>query len=110
MNIVIAPPIKETYEKDIRTLFPDAALFWLEELDEEKRKKALEKADVVLSRNIVGDIRKDEIPLLAKPAMVQTTPPEPAWTTWISKNCRRISAFTATLAAGPGVLQSPPAA
>lgn len=73
MNIVIAPPIKETYEKDIRTLFPDAALFWLEELDEEKRKKALEKADVVLSRNIVGDIRKEEIPLLAKPAMVQTT-------------------------------------
>lgn len=73
MNIVIAPPIKETYEKDIRTLFPDAALFWLEELDKEKRKKALEKADVVLSRNIVGDIRKEEIPLLAKPAMVQTT-------------------------------------
>jgi phosphoglycerate dehydrogenase-like enzyme len=73
MNFVIAPPIKETYEKDIRTLFPDAALFWLEELDEEKRKKALEKADVVLSRNIVGDIRKEEIPLLAKPAMVQTT-------------------------------------
>ena len=102
MNIVIAPPIKETYEKDIRTLFPNAALFWLEELDEEKRKKALEKADVVLSRNIVGDIRKEEIPLLA--------PPEPAWTTWISKNCRRISACTATPAAGPGVLQSPPAA
>ena len=45
MNFVIVPPIKETYEKDIRTLFPDAALFWLEELDEEKRKKALEKAD-----------------------------------------------------------------
>lgn len=73
MNIVIAPPIKETYEKDVQALFPDAALFWLEDLDEEKRKKALEKADVVLSRNIVGDIRKDEIPLLAKPAMVQTT-------------------------------------
>ena len=39
MNFVIVPPIKETYEKDIRTLFPDAALFWLEELDEEKRKR-----------------------------------------------------------------------
>lgn len=108
MNIVIAPPIKETYEKDIRTLFPNAALFWLEELDEEKRKKALEKADVVLSRNIVGDIRKEEIPLLAKPAMVQTT------RTGVDhldfKNCRRISACTATPAAGPGVLQSPPAA
>lgn len=108
MNIVIAPPIKETYEKDIRTLFPDAALFWLEDLDEEKRKKALEKADVVLSRNIVGDIRKEEIPLLAKPAMVQTT------RTGVDhldfKNCRRTSTCTATPAAGPGVLQSPPAA
>lgn len=73
MNIVIAPSIKETYEKDILSLFPDASISWLEELDETGRKEALEKADIVLSRNIVGDIRKDEIPLLSRPSMVQTT-------------------------------------
>ena len=73
MNIVIAPPIRKKYEKDISSLFPGASLFYLEDMDEEKRKEALEKADVVLSRNITGDIRKEELPLLAKPAMVQTT-------------------------------------
>ena len=73
MNIVIAPSIKETCEKEILSLFPDASISWLEELDEKERKEALEKADIVLSRNIVGDIRKDEIPLLSRPSIVQTT-------------------------------------
>lgn len=108
MNIVIAPPIRKKYEKDISSLFPEASLFYLEDMDEEKRKEALEKADVVLSRNITGDIRKEELPLLAKPAMVQTT------RTGVDhldfRTFRRVSAFIATPAAGPGALRNPPAA
>ena len=41
MNIVIAPPIRKKYEKDISSLFPEASLFYLEDMDEEKRKEAL---------------------------------------------------------------------
>lgn len=73
MNIVIAAPIKEKFQKEIENRFKDESIFWLEEMDDEKRQETLKKADVVLSRNIVGDIRKEELPLLEGPAMVQTT-------------------------------------
>ena len=73
MHIAISAPIKEKFEEEVQTLFPDCEISWLEDLGVAERLAALKAADVVLTHNIVGDLTENEQALLGHPRMVQTT-------------------------------------
>ena len=57
----------------VEGMLPDCTIDWLEDMNPEDRISSLTAADIVLSRNLVGDLTKEELALLDRPKMVQTT-------------------------------------
>ena len=73
MRIAVSAPIRQSMGSLVEEMLPDCTIDWLEDMTPQKRLDSLSRADIVLSRNIIGDLSKEEQALLDRPKMVQTT-------------------------------------
>lgn len=73
MRIAVSARIRKSMGSLVEGMLPDCTIDWLEDMNPEDRISSLTAADIVLSRNLVGDLTKEELALLDRPKMVQTT-------------------------------------